>query len=126
MKYFYIAIGGAIGSILRHMSSSWLSGWMIGSQFPWGTFIVNLSGSFIIGLIAGFNQVNPMSPNMRLFLFTGLLGGFTTYSSYALETFTLLRENQSGLAISYVLFTSVLGILFSGLGYLLSQQFLRN
>lgn len=126
MKYLYIAFGGATGSLLRHVSSTWLSGYMINSRFPWGTFIVNLTGSLIIGLLAGINQLNPMSPTTRLFLFTGLLGGFTTYSAYALETFSLLRENQNALAISYVLSTSVLGILFSGLGYLLSQHLLRS
>lgn len=125
MKYLFVIFGGALGSLLRFISSSWVASLQVGSYFPWGTFYVNLVGSFVIGSLAGLQQITPFSMNSRLFLFTGLLGGFTTYSAYALETFTLFKEDQGLLAIVYVLSTTILGLAFAAFGYWLIQ-FLKS
>ena len=117
MKYLFVILGGALGSLLRFISSSWITNLHVGSYFPWGTFSVNLIGSFVIGSLAGFQNTTPFSLNVRLFLFTGLLGGFTTYAAYALETLTLFKENHGPLAIVYVLATTILGLGFAALGY---------
>ena len=117
MKYLFIILGGALGSLLRFSCSNWVATLHAGSYFPLGTFYVNLVGSFVIGALAGFQHLTPFSLNARLFLFTGLLGGFTTYSAYALETFTLFKEGQGLLAIVYVLSTTILGLGFAAIGY---------
>lgn len=91
-----------------------------GSKFPWGTFVINLTGSLIIGFLAGVNQSSEFSLNLRLFLFAGILGGFTTYSGYALETFQLLKSNHFTLAGIYVISTTLLGLVLAAAGYWLS------
>lgn len=123
MKYFYLIIGGSIGTLLRFLTSSWLFETYPGSKFPWGTFLVNLSGSFLIGILAGLNQSNEFNMNIRLFLFAGLLGGFTTYSGYALETFSMLKANQTSLAFIYILSTTLFGVLLAASGFWLSTNF---
>ena len=117
MKYAYIAIGGALGTLLRYITSSWITGVFPDSRFPWGTFFINMTGSFVIGFIAGLNQSSEFTLTTRLFLFTGLLGGYTTYSAYALETFQLVKGNQFTLAITYVIASTLLGVLFAALGF---------
>lgn len=67
-----------------------------------------------------------MNPTTKLFLFTGLLGGFTTYSGYALETFSLLKQNENALALLYILSTTLLGIALAATGYWIGLQFLKN
>lgn len=126
MKYFSIVIGGAIGTLLRFLAGSWILTLFPLARFPWGTFTINLLGSFIIGLLAGLNQVNPMNPTTKLFLFTGILGGFTTYSGYALETFSLLRQNENALALIYILSTTILGIALAAAGYWISIQLIKS
>jgi CrcB protein len=126
VKYFSIVIGGAIGTLLRFLAGSWILTLFPLARFPWGTFTINLLGSFIIGLLAGLNQVNPMNPTTKLFLFTGILGGFTTYSGYALETFSLLRQNENALALIYILSTTILGIALAAAGYWISIQLIKS
>jgi CrcB protein len=95
-----IAIGGAVGSVARYLLSS-LALRATGSLFPIGTFVVNLVGCVVFGAIAGAaEQRVPLAPHLRLFLLVGVLGGFTTFSSYAFESFALLRDGQwlAGLA----------------------------
>ena len=120
MKYIYLIAGGSIGTTLRYLTSSWMLESYSGSKFPWGTFVVNLTGSLIIGFLAGVNQSSEFSLNLRLFLFAGILGGFTTYSGYALETFQLLKSNHFTLAGIYVISTTLLGLVLAAAGYWLS------
>ncbi len=123
MKYIYLIAGGSIGTVLRFLTSSWILEAYPGSKFPWGTFFINLSGSFIIGILAGINQSNEFSLNFRLFFFAGILGGFTTYSGYALETFHLIKAHNFALALTYILATTLLGILLAATGFWLSTLF---
>lgn len=86
-----VAVGGALGTVLRYG----VSGWLTRGDFPWGTFAVNFSGTFLLALAYfAFLDRGFFSPESRGFLFIGLFGGYTTYSTYGLETVTFLREGQ--------------------------------
>jgi fluoride exporter len=89
-----VAIGGAIGSVARYLLSTFVLR-ATGALFPLGTFVVNAIGCFVFGLIAGAaDQRVALSPEARAFLLIGILGGFTTFSSYAFESFALLRSGE--------------------------------
>jgi CrcB protein len=96
MNYFWIAVGSAFGGMLRYWCSG-VAARLIGETFPWGTLIVNVAGSFVIGLF--FTLTGPdarllVSPTARQFVMVGLLGGYTTFSSFSLQTLTLLQDGE--------------------------------
>ncbi len=94
MNLLVIAIGGALGAVARYLLSTFVLR-VSGTLFPLGTFVVNTLGCLVFGAIAGATaQRVQLSPAMRLFLLTGILGGFTTFSSYAFESFVLVRDGQ--------------------------------
>lgn len=99
-----VAAGGALGSVLRYLVSLWALAWL-GAAFPWGTLAVNVLGSAAIGALAGLG----VQGEMRLLLVTGMLGGFTTFSAFSLET-GLLAERHAGLAALYVVASLGLGL----------------
>ncbi len=112
-----VGLGGFLGSIGRYLLSSLVLHLTIPTRFPFSTLAVNVLGCLIIGLLAGFTERQPaFSPQARLFLFTGLLGGFTTFSAFGLETMNLLRRGDIGLAMLYAGGSVVLGITAVGLG----------
>jgi fluoride exporter len=117
MNYLLVFIGGGLGSSLRHAINV-LSARLLGTAFPWHTFIINISGSIIMGLIAGYLALKgEASQPWRLFLMTGVLGGYTTFSAFSLDTALLYERGEVGLALLYVLGSvglSILG-LFAGL-----------
>jgi fluoride exporter len=93
-----IAVGGALGSIARYLLAGAVHR-VASPYFPWGTFVVNVSGCLVFGLLFGLSeQRGALGPAMRAFLFIGLLGGFTTFSSFTFETFQLLRDGELLLA----------------------------
>jgi len=98
-----VAIGGATGSVLRYLTSVLALEWL-GAAFPWGTLAVNAVGSFVIGAFAGMD----MEGGARLLLVTGLLGGFTTFSAFSLESI-MLWERTPALSIAYVAVSILLG-----------------
>ncbi len=112
-----VGAGGGIGTILRYLVFRWLGFSLNG--FPLSTFFVNLLGCFLIGVcwavMAGEKQFMP-----RLFFITGMLGGFTTFSSFGLETFQLLQNGKWKLALVYVLSSNILGLIFLMGGYFFS------
>ena len=116
-KTIFIALAGLAGTLIRY----WLSGFVArqyGETFPWGTLIVNLIGSFLAGAMYHLAEERLLiSPTLRAVILIGLLGGFTTFSSYGLQTFTLLREGQIGLATLNLAFSNVLGLLMVWMGY---------
>ncbi len=120
LKLFYCALGGAIGSILRYSISSWV-GRLVSSGFPWGTLTINLSGSFIIGLLWGIFEMVSVSANARIFILMGILGAFTTFSTFALENLQLLRSGETGMAILNIVLSNVIGLALVFLGYFLSR-----
>lgn len=111
-----VAAGGACGSVLRYISVSLLGRWL-GTGFPWGTVFVNLLGSFIMGVLAELaaRKLNIPEP-LRVFLFVGVLGGFTTFSTFSLDMVSLINRDLR-LAFLYGSVSIVLGIaaLFAGL-----------
>ena len=116
-KTIFIALAGLVGTLIRY----WLAGFVTrqyGENFPWGTLIVNLIGSFLAGALYHLAEERLLiSPALRTIILIGLLGGFTTFSSYGLQTFTLLRDGQIGLATLNVAVSNVLGLLMVWAGY---------
>ncbi|MDB5039717.1 MAG: camphor resistance protein CrcB [Candidatus Eremiobacteraeota bacterium] len=108
---FWVALGGAIGSVLR-WATVVLTVQRFGPGFPLGTLTVNVVGSFLIGIVAGLaDSATPgLSPTMRLFLATGILGGFTTFSSFSLDTLNVERASGSMLALLYVAISVCVGL----------------
>lgn len=90
----FVALGGALGSVARFKLSGLVLHHTIEWKFPLGTFLINVLGCCVIGLLAGLSVKDDLfSPEARLFLFTGICGGFTTFSAFGLETFYLLRKD---------------------------------
>ncbi len=106
----YVAFGGALGSVLRYLLSLGLNG-----AFPYGTLTVNVAGCFVIGLLAGYGQT---SETGRLFLMVGVLGGFTTFSAFSLDTLRLVEAGQVTLALAYAGLSVLLSLfaVFAGVG----------
>ena len=92
----WVGVGSLIGGVLRYALSSWVYKTLDNPWFPYGTLVVNSSGCLVIGFLSGLAESRAsFTPEARLFLFVGVLGGFTTFSSFALETFALARDHQS-------------------------------
>ena len=111
MPYLWIAIGSALGGMARYWCAVWSASHM-GELFPWGTLIVNVAGSFVIGffgILTGPDGRLPVGAEGRLFVMVGFCGGFTTFSAFSLETGTLL-ERSPALAASYVIASVGLGL----------------
>jgi CrcB protein len=117
MSYVLVFFGGGLGASLRHFINIACAR-CVGTAFPYGTFIINITGSTVMGLIAGYLAFKGgASQPWRLFLMTGVLGGYTTFSAFSLDTALLYERGQIGLALLYVLGSVVLSIggLFAGL-----------
>lgn len=121
MKILYIAFGGAIGAVGRYLIASIFNNSKTG--FPTGTFLVNIFGSLLIGLLMGFFAKANLSENIKFFLIIGILGGFTTFSSFAYESIDLLRNGEVKIALLYILGTNIIGILLAGGGFYLISKY---
>lgn len=98
-----IAVGGAIGALLRHTVAAWVQS-QSANQFPWGTITVNLVGCFVIGLLFQVFEQSNLTQTQRGFIFTGLLGAFTTFSTYGLDAVKLLQTGDlTGTAVKLLL-----------------------
>jgi CrcB protein len=124
LTYLWVAIGGALGSVARF----WLNGLVaarFGESFPWGTMVVNVSGSFIIGFFATLTGADGriFAPaSVRTFFMVGLCGGFTTFSSFSLQTLNLANDGEWLYAGANILLSVVLGLLGVSLGFLLANH----
>ena len=117
MGYVLVFVGGGLGAMLRHGVNLGAARWL-GTSFPWSTFLINVTGSLVMGLIAGwFALRTDASQGWRLFLTTGILGGYTTFSAFSLDSVVLYERGALALAAFYVLGSVVLSIggLFAGL-----------
>ena len=112
-----VGLGGMIGSILRYLTIINFKN----LAFPYGTLVVNVIGSFVIGIIAGMVMKNTISPEMRLFIATGICGGFTTFSAFSSECLQLINEHKYGLALLYVFVSFAIGITAALCGWLLTK-----
>lgn len=125
LAYFWVAFGGALGSVSRY----WLSGLVaerFGQTFPWGTLVINVTGSFIIGIFAALAvPEGRLDPHSRAFttqfLMIGVCGGYTTFSSFSLQTLNLLRDREWLYAGGNIVLSVVLCMVAVWLGYLLGS-----
>lgn len=114
-----VFIGAGIGGVLRHLINL-ASARVLGADFPWGTLIINVTGSAVMGVIAGwlaFKAGANWTQQARLFVMTGVLGGYTTFSAFSLDAMLLWERGAAGAALAYVLASVALSILglFGGL-----------
>ncbi len=118
-----VALGGAIGSVARYKASGWVLHHTIDWRFPAGTFTVNVVGCLLAGVLAGLAEKQDLlSPEARLFLFTGILGGFTTFSAFGLETMHLLRRGDLLIAGANVVVSVLAGLAALWLGLALAPR----
>jgi CrcB protein len=118
-----IGVAGLAGTLLRF----WISGFVArraGETFPWGTMVVNIVGCLLAGAIFNLTEDRMLiSPTFRAVILVGLLGGFTTFSSYGLQTFVLLRDGELGMATLNVVVSNVVGLMMVWVGYGLMKTF---
>ena len=124
MKLLVLMGGGALGTLFRYIISG-LPHRYTETVFPWGTLLVNISGAFLIGLIWGVFEERGISPNIRIFIFIGILGGFTTFSTFALETMNLFKEGAVKLAFLNILANNLLSIVLVFGGFFLAKGLLN-
>jgi CrcB protein len=110
MTYLIVFLGGGVGAALRH-GINILVGRTLGGGFPYATLFINISGSLIMGLVAAyFAFKGDASQHWRLFLTTGILGGYTTFSAFSLDTILLYQRGELGLAALYVILSVALSV----------------
>jgi fluoride exporter len=123
-RYLLVALGGAIGTVGRY----WLSGvvaQVVGETFPWGTLLINVTGSFVIGFFGALTGPDGRifaSANTRQFVMTGICGGYTTFSSFSLQTLNLMNDGQTLYAGGYIVLSVVLCLVGVWLGVALASM----
>lgn len=117
-----VGVGSFIGGVLRFGLSRWIYKVLDKPWFPYGTLAVNVSGCLVIGVLAGLAEArSSFDAELRLFVFVGILGGFTTFSAFALETLYLARETTGVAALTNIALQMILGLLSVWLGHLLGH-----
>jgi CrcB protein len=120
MHWLLVFVGGGLGAVARHgINRAGLA--LLGPGFPWWTLAVNVAGSFVIGLLAGLFGAWETGHNMRLFLITGMLGGFTTFSAFSLDALTLWERGAFQQAGLYVLGSVILSLLAAAVGLMATR-----
>lgn len=125
MEILVVFLGGGLGSISRFMLSKFMNEWL-NVLLPIGTFTVNIVGCFIIGFLFSLFEKITVSGELRLLLITGFLGGFTTFSSFSLETINLIRNSEYSAALINILGNLILGLAFVIIGMLASGFLIRR
>ncbi len=109
LQVLFVALGGAIGSAARYLVGGWFAA-RFGAAFPYGTFVINVTGSFIVGLFLAYAQQRvSLSPYWRLFFAVGVVGGYTTFSTFEYESIRLLQDGEMLLAAVYLIGSVVTG-----------------
>jgi CrcB protein len=128
LTYFWVALGGALGSMARFWMGGWIAGLIkpdyAGPAFPWGTLAINVLGSVVIGLVAGLTLTTARvawHPDVRIFLMVGVCGGFTTFSAFSLQTLELIQAGDGGMAIGYVISSVLLCVSATWAGVMLGR-----
>lgn len=119
-QVLFIALGGSLGAVARYGVSSYVLT-TVSEIFPWGTLIVNLSGSFLMGVVIELFEHTIVPPNLRSLITIGFLGAYTTFSTYSMETVNLLRDGEVRLATTNFLLSNVLACLLFILGIYCSR-----
>jgi CrcB protein len=124
IKVLLVLLGGAVGTGCRYGLSTFVYSVIEKPSFPYANFLINVSGSFVIGILAELFEARVLvSPTVRVALLTGVLGGYTTFSSFSFETFALLRDGQMWLALVNALGSVLLGLVAVWMGVRLAQLF---
>jgi len=117
MSILFVAVGGALGSVSRYLLGTWIQSLSKSIDFPFGTLLVNLIGCFVIGLLSQLAEARGVfTPEARAFVFIGILGGFTTFSSFGNDTVNLFRDGESLNAFMNVGANVILGLVLVWLG----------
>ncbi len=119
-KLLLLSVGGSLGTTLRFLVYTFFEKHS-SSGFPWATFAVNTLGSFIIGFLWGYFANHYISPGLRMLIFVGFLGSFTTFSTFAFDNFSLLKDGEIKEMVFYLLGTNILGIGLAIGGYNISK-----
>ena len=113
-QFLFVGLGGAIGTMLRYAGNLIYTN----KTFPFTTFIINIAGSFVIGIILGYALKNEsFSQNWKLFFATGICGGFTTFSAFSYENFQLLQQGKLTLSVMYIFGSILMGIAATAAGF---------
>jgi CrcB protein len=115
MLLLYLAAGGVLGTLARYGTGLWVAGWA-GTSFPWGTLLINLTGSFLLGFATRSAAVLPVSPELRGMVTVGFCGAFTTFSTFTFETVGLLQQGEWGRGAAYAFGSLALGLAAMVLG----------
>lgn len=122
MKMLLLAsAGGAVGAGARYALSQWFAtnGW---AAYPWATLVINVSGSLLMGLVMGVVMLRAeLPPELRVFLATGILGGYTTFSAFSLEVWQLVERGEAGAAMAYIIASVALSVAGLVLGLLATR-----
>ena len=123
MKIFWaIAMGAAAGGVSRYYLASAIQQRM-GASFPWGTLVINITGSLLLGFLIRYSLATPaISPEVRAMLTVGFCGGYTTFSSYSYETMVLIEDGEIGRAAMYSLGSVVLALVATFAGFMLARE----
>ncbi|MGN6031697.1 MAG: fluoride efflux transporter CrcB [Thermomicrobiales bacterium] len=122
MTYIWIGLGAALGANLRYLVGRLMAEWL-GVGFPWGTLTINVTGSFLIGVIATLlGERLDVGPEWRLFLVVGVLGGYTTFSTFSLDAINLMSADRWLAGIAYILGSVLLGLAACVLGIMLVRS----
>jgi fluoride exporter len=120
LNVLLVAIGAAIGGVARYLIGGWLAS-LLGADFPWGTVFVNITGAFAIGVVLVLVQGGALPAGARPFVAVGILGGYTTFSTYSYETLELITDSNYGVAVINVFVQLVLGFIGVYLGVVLGR-----
>jgi len=122
VKWLLLFLGGGLGASLRFALATWVDA-RLPLAFPWGTLAVNAAGCFAIGLVATYaDEHHVIGPAARLFLVAGMLGGFTTFSTFGLETWSLVEDRMPWLALANVVASVVVGLIAVILGVVIARE----
>lgn len=118
-----VFIGAGFGGVCRFVLGSLIIS-IMGKNFPWATMSINLIGSFLMGFLFVLisNRLADLTPLLTPLILVGILGGFTTFSSFSIETLKLIQNGKLAYALTYVLISTTLGVSFAGLGYTIAQK----
>jgi CrcB protein len=120
MGVVYVALGGAVGAAARYLVSNWMAAWL-GTDFPWGTFFANISGSFLIGVVLVLVEGGNLPAEARLLVAVGMLGGYTTFSSFSYESLQLITGGEIFATFLNMFGQLALGLFFVYLGVVVGR-----
>ena len=124
IKLLFLMTGGALGTLARYVASG-LAQRFTDTLFPLGTLVVNSAGSLLIGITWAFMENSSLPGYIRTFVLIGFFGGFTTFSTFSLETLNLVRDNEIRLAALNILANNIIGIVFVFAGFFLTRVFMN-